>query len=183
MLRVVLFLSLLIGMHGSLTAGAHKDYEGCAECEQSLEGINPQHSLEDTIYYEAAQYDPRVEQIRQFFTKHKSPAAKYAELLIQVADEYALDWRLLPALSFVETGGGIYKHNNNIFGWDSGKTKFPSIEEGIRHVAAAFQAGPYKDKTTVQKIRVYNNVNLNYNNVIQRVMKQIEDTTFPTPIA
>lgn len=199
MLRVVLFLSL-IGWCGTLTAGAHKDYEGCAGCEQSLEGINPQHSLEDTIYYEAAikakkpidlipaklptklvfapGTDPRVEQVRQFFTKYKSPAAKYAELFIQVSDENDLDWKLLPMFAFVETGGGIYKHNNNIFGWDSGKQKFHSVEEGIRYVGHALQQGPYKGKTTVEKIKVYNWYK-HYLGVAQRVMKQIEDTKLP----
>jgi hypothetical protein len=207
MLRVVLFLSLM-GWCDALTAGAHKDYEGSAECEQSLEGINSTHFLDDTIYYEAATgvadevqksprtietvpaklpnkltftpgTDPRVEQVRQFFTKYKSPAAKYAELFIQVADANDLDWNLLPMFAFVETGGGIYKHNNNIFGWDSGKKKFHSVEEGIRYVGQALQTGPYKNKSTLAKIKIYNQ-RMAYIPVALRVMNQIAYTSLKT---
>lgn len=221
MIRVVLFLSLLIGLCDIATAGARKDYEGSAECERSLEGINSEHFLDaNRIYYEAdtglvilvtsdtskatdyiirprilelipakignkltfaAGTDPRIEQVRQFLEKHRSPAAKYAELFIQVADDNDLDWKLLPMLSFIETGGGRYKNNNNIFGWDSGRKKFHSVEEGIRYVGHALQSGPYRNKTLLQKLKVYNTYK-HYTGVALRVMKQIENTpvTFPS---
>jgi hypothetical protein len=77
--------------------------------------------------------------------------------------------------AFIETGGGKYKHNNNIFGWRSGKIRFASIEDGIRTVGAALQKGPYKNKTSIQKIKVYNTYP-HYIGVALRVMKQLDRT-------
>ena len=176
MIRVVLFL--FVGWYSNATAGARKDYaDSSVECVTwSLEGTDSTH-YEETICYETANntttLDPRIAQVRQFFRKYKSPAAKYAETFIQVADENDLDWRLLPMLAFVETGGGKYKHNNNIFGWGSGKIRFSSVEQGIRTVGASLQKGPYKGKNVLQKIKVYN-THAYYVKVALRVMKQIE---------
>lgn len=103
-------------------------------------------------------------------SKYKSPAAKYAKLFVQVADENDLDWRLLPMFAFIESTGGK-KHNNNIFGWDSGRAKFKTVEEGIRHVGGrALTLGPYKGKTPAQKIRVYN-IHTRYYKLANKVME------------
>jgi hypothetical protein len=198
MLRVVFLLFL---GYGTLTAGAHNDYEVCAgNCEQRLEVASPQHSLDDTICYETAllcalkkarhvepilaevkhhldfgDADPREFAIRQFFTRHNAPAAKYAKLFVQVADDNDLDWRLLPTFAFIESGGGKVHRNNNIFGWDSGRAKFSSIEEGIRRIGRALTLGPYKGKTATQKIRVYN-THASYHRFADKVMQWINDS-------
>jgi hypothetical protein len=197
MLRVVCLLFLV---YGTLTAGAHNDYEVCAgNCEQRLEVASLQHSLDATICYETAfvcalkarhvepimaevklkldfgDYDPRVEAIKNFFTKYKSPAAKYAKLFVQVADTNDLDWRLLPTFAFIESGGAKVHRNNNIFGWDSGRAKFSSIEDGIRSVGRYLTLGPYKTKTALQKIRVYN-THASYHRLADKVMKWINDS-------
>jgi hypothetical protein len=197
MLRAVLAL-LFIGLYSTITAGAHNDYEVCAgnSDQQRLEVAAPQHSLEDTICYETAlvcvikthaaahiepitakvktkldfgDADPREEKIRRFFAKYKSPAAKYAKLFVQVADENDLDWRLLPTFAFIESAGGKAHVNNNIFGWDSGRARFKTIEAGIRHVGRALTLGPYKGKTPTQKIRVYN-IHARYRSLADQVM-------------
>ena len=196
MLRAVLTL-LFMGLCSTITAGARNDYEVCAgNCEQRLEVASPQHSLEDTICYETAlvcaikahaaahiepilaevshkldfgDADPREEKIRIFFTKYKSPAAKYAKLFVQVADENDLDWRLLPMFAFLESAGGKVHVNNNIFGWDSGRARFKTIEAGIRHVGRALTLGPYKGKTPAEKIRVYN-IHKRYHAIAKQVM-------------
>lgn len=217
MLRVALFL---FGLCGTLTAGAHKDYEVCVgNSERRLEDASQQHILGDPIYYEAAtgfyatddepqqetsaaasqtesskpitedklissptpevrlddaeKTDPRVEQVRLFFEKYKSPAAKYAKLFVTVADENNLDWYLLPSIAFIESGGGKAYRNNNIFGWDSGKHKFSSIEQGIRYVGHAMTVGPYANKNTLQKLRVYNTY-VHYQVVAKKVMMWIK---------
>jgi len=196
MIRVVLSL-LFMGLYVTSTAGARNDYEVCAgSSEQRLEVAAPQHSLDDTICYETAlvcaikahaaahiepimaevkakldfgDADPREEKIRLFFAKYKSPAAKYAKLFVQVADENDLDWRLLPMFAFIESAGGKVHLNNNIFGWDSGRARFKTIEEGIRHVGRALTLGPYKGKTPTQKIRVYN-THARYHKLADKVM-------------
>lgn len=185
MLRAILLL-FLMGLYGTITAGAHNDYEVCAgNCEQRLEGASPQHSLDATICYETTapadaitsateptsdEVDPRIDKIRHFFLRNNSPGGKYAELFIQVADTNNIDWRLLPTFAFIETGGGRTHRNNNIFGWDSGKKRFKTIEDGIRYVGRALTLGPYKDKTPAQIIRVYN-VHKRYHLYADKVMK------------
>lgn len=180
MYRVVCLLFLA---YGTLTAGAHNDYEVCAgKCEQRLEVATP-NSLGDTICYDTALVcaikaqaqahiepilaevshrldfggaDPREDAVKRFFIRNNCPVVKYTKLFIQVADDNNIDWRLLPTFALIESGGGRVHRNNNIFGWDSGRKRFKSIEEGIRYVARALTLGPYKGKMSAQIIRVYN---------------------------
>jgi hypothetical protein len=201
MLRVAVLLPFM-GFCAMLTAGARNDdYEVCAGCEiQRLEVASPQ-QLDATICYETAMLcalkakaiahvepiladvqttldfgglDPRVEKIRLFFLRNNSPGAKYAKLFVQVADANHIDWRLLPTFAFIESGGGRVHRNNNIFGWDSGKARFKSIEESIRYVGRALTLGPYKGKTPAQKIRVYN-IHKSYHLIADKYLKMLND--------
>ena len=186
--RVALFLLLYVGMSGTTIAGVHKDYYGrCAgNCEMWSEATTSfeRYFENDNIYYDTAvvcdllpshatHYDNREELIRKFFMRHKSPAAKYAKLFVQVADENNLDWKLLPTLAFIEsTGGKFVSRRNNIFGWDSGKARFPTVEDAIRQVGKALTKGPYKNTTMNQKLHVYNS-HPTYYILFYKVMKSI----------
>ena len=187
-LRVALFLLLYVGMGGTTIAGVHKDYYGrCAgNCEMWSEATTSfERYFDDNIYCDTAvvcdllpshatHIDNREELIRRFFERHKAPAAKYAKLFVQVADENNLDWKLLPTLALIEsTGGKFQSRRNNIFGWDSGKARFSTVEDAIRHVGRALNKGPYKDKTLDQKIHVYN-THRTYYTLFYKVMKTIE---------
>lgn len=132
----------------------------------------------DNAVSSAAEADPRVERVRVFFQKHNAPAAKYAKLFIEIADEYKLDWYLLPSIAFVESSGGKVCPHNNIFGWDSGKVKFPTVEDGIRFVGRALTKGPYAGKNSRQKLRVYN-VYPHYQTTIAKVMRWVQTTPLP----
>src|SRR5262252_6354372 len=78
--------------------------------------------------------DPRLIKLRDFFRRSECPAEHYSATFIEAADDYSLDWRLLPSISYVESTGGKAARNNNIFGWDSGKAQFPSPAAGIHAV-------------------------------------------------
>src|SRR5437667_3769945 len=78
--------------------------------------------------------DPRQITLRDFFRRWACPAEHYSTTFIEAADAYALDWRLLPSISFVESTGGKEARNNNIFGWDSGHAQFRSPAAGIHEV-------------------------------------------------
>src|SRR5579884_2426784 len=91
--------------------------------------------------------DTRIARLRQFFAERACPIESLAPEFIAAADENALDWRLLPSIAFVESGGGKDYRNNNIFGWDSGQKEFPSVRAGIRTVAARLGTSRlYRDK-------------------------------------
>jgi len=79
------------------------------------------------------------------------------DVFITAADENALDWRLLPSISIIESGGGKAAVNNNIFGWDGGRIVFKSIPHGIRTVAQVLSKSDlYRHKNTDDILRLYN---------------------------
>ena len=86
--------------------------------------------------------DNRCQAVRNFFLRYESPLEKVAHVFLQAADKHKLDWRLLPALAMVETTGGRHGTRNNIFGWNSGRTRFASVEAGILFVAGRFAVSP-----------------------------------------
>src|SRR4051812_32399461 len=45
-------------------------------------------------------HDPRLETLRRFFAKSNCPAERYSEHFLGAADDYSLDWRLLPSISY-----------------------------------------------------------------------------------
>src|SRR5579872_5481828 len=79
--------------------------------------------------------DPRLPLLERFFEVSDAPAKAFSHVFLSEADQYDLDWRLLPSISFVETTGGKAARNNNLFGWDCGRAEFTSVSDGIRTVA------------------------------------------------
>ena len=55
---------------------------------------------------ESSDIDYRVVSLKRFFEKYDSPLADYAEKFVKEADKYNLDWRLVPAISGVESTFG-----------------------------------------------------------------------------
>lgn len=118
--------------------------------------------------------DSRMQRIRSFFRKRKCPAQKYAAHFVTAADRYRLDWRLLPSLALIESSGGKVFSNNNIFGWDSCRHKFPSVQAGIDTVAERLANSPlYRGKSVDDKLKVYN-ARPHYRLAVTRVMQQLE---------
>ena len=81
--------------------------------------------------------DPRVEKLEAFFTKYDSPLASYAQEFIEAADLYQLDWKLVPAITGVEStfGKRIPAYSYNAYGWNNGNYYFQSWEQSINHVS------------------------------------------------
>jgi len=97
--------------------------------------------------------DARIEKLEEFFSKHKSPLEPFATDVIKAADEYGLDFRLLPAIAMQESnlckkapidsyncwGYGIYGKNVRTFsGYKEGidvvtKTLAKSYKENGLH--------------------------------------------------
>lgn len=106
--------------------------------------------------------DNRVLIIDEYYKERDMPLYGYGSKIIEVADKYSLDWRLLAAISIRETSGGKHmckniKAQNNPFGWGSCKIGFKSIEESIEVVGFKLGNLPvYKGKTTRQKLYHYN---------------------------
>lgn len=105
----------------------------------------------------AAKNDPRLPVLENFFAARHCPVRSLAGEFLIAADKNGLDWRLLPSISLVESGGGKVSRNNNIFGWNSGRRRFSSIRESIHAVAAKLAHSKlYQDKDTERILSTYN---------------------------
>lgn len=62
-----------------------------------------------------------------------TPLAPYSEYMIDVADKYEIDYRLIPAIAMKESGGGaaISEVTHNAWGFENGRTVFESWESAI----------------------------------------------------
>lgn len=120
--------------------------------------------------------DPRFHSLRKFFQKFGCPAWEYAHVFLEAADDYKLDWRLLPSLSWVESTGGKAAPHNNLFGWNSGRASFPSPAAGIHTVGFRLaHSSTYKDKGLDQLLKTYN-PNAEYAAHVKSVMRRIAPT-------
>ena len=102
-------------------------------------------------------HDPRLAKLRKLFESYNSPGAALAEYFLRAADRYGLDWRLLPSISIVETGGGKTAVNNNLLGWDSSRKSFASARASIDYVAARLAGSKlYRGRTLDALLARYN---------------------------
>src|SRR3989338_4471507 len=60
-------------------------------------------SAENVLDDHITAVDARVEMVRQFFEKYKSPLEPFAQSVIDSADQYGLDFRLIPAIAMQES--------------------------------------------------------------------------------
>jgi len=119
------------------------------------------------------QKDSRLSRLQKFFGDRDCPLRDAANDFLIAADQNQLDWRLLPSISFVESSGGKAYTNNNVFGWNSCKEKFPSVRAGIHYVAAQLgKSKRYKDKDLDSKLQTYNSLP-EYSRRVKAVMRTI----------
>jgi hypothetical protein len=102
-----------------------------------------------------AGFDYRTENLRNFLEKFNSPLANYAADFVNYADQNGLDYRLVPAISGVESTFGkfIPYESYNAYGWANGEYSFTSWTDSIAHVSETLKTS-YIDKgaPTIAKI-------------------------------
>ena len=80
----------------------------------------------------------KAEAIDSYFRKYDMPLEGTGMKMVEEAEKYDLDWRLLPAIAVRESTGGKFackKATFNPFGWGSCKINFKSNEHAIETVA------------------------------------------------
>ncbi|MCX6625852.1 MAG: hypothetical protein NTY38_33275 [Acidobacteria bacterium] len=118
--------------------------------------------------------DPRLKLLRHFFHRRECPAQQFAADFILAADANNLDWRLLPSIALVESGGGKTARRNNIFGWDSCRQGFPSVKAGIHIVARRLaESNLYKNKELTEILKTYNSERADYPGLVQSLMRTL----------
>ena len=94
---------------------------------------------------QAKPLDPRAVVLRDYFEKYNSPLQDYSQDFVEAADAYGVDWKLVPAISGVEstfgkaTPGNYYYPSYNGWGWGVYGTQaiyFKSWKDGIYTVTA-----------------------------------------------
>ena len=127
----------------------------------------------------------RASAIDAYFKAHKMPLEGMGMKMVEEAEKNGLDWRLLPAISIIESTGGKFTCKNathSFMGWGSCKINFESDEQAIEIVAKNLGGkNPntdqhYADKTTEEILRKYNSVIPTYVKKIMGVMNEIGES-------
>lgn len=84
--------------------------------------------------------DGRVTALERFFSEYDSPLEGHAGLIVDLADEYGMDYRLVPAIAMKESTlcHKIPKNSHNCWGYGiygDKVTRFESYKEGIETVS------------------------------------------------
>jgi hypothetical protein len=94
--------------------------------------------------------DIRVANLKYFFRKYESVLYDKSEFIVKMADQYKLDYRLIPAIAMQESGlcKHIYEGSYNCWGWGiygNTVTRFSSYEEAIETISRGLKKN-YIDK-------------------------------------
>ncbi len=104
--------------------------------------------------------DARATALRQFLMDYNSPMYPYAEVFVTEADKYGLDWRLVAAISGVESAFGLLPvRANNAWGWKGGSdgdfNPFDTWGHGIEVVTRRLALGYGVDMTPFEIEPIY----------------------------
>lgn len=131
--------------------------------------------------------DNRAEKIDTYFEQHDLPMAGLGEKMVQEADLYGLDWKLIPALAMRESTGGKFacqKVTFSPFGWGSCKINFDSYDHAIAVLAKNLSGNNpktshyYADKDIRGILETYNPPSIvpKYADQVMKIMSDIENT-------
>ena len=125
-MKKLLFSIIIFMIAFSLKANPVLAEANVAGSSAQLKGTE---SVSDTDY--------RVVKLRAYLAKNKSPLTDYAQDFVTFADLYRLDWRLVAAISGVEStfGKRIPADSYNAYGWANGEYQFTSWENSIQIVS------------------------------------------------
>ncbi len=121
--------------------------------------------------------------LMSYLRNKKSPLEEYAENLILSAENNNLDWRLIPAITGVESSFGkrIPYNSYNAYGWANGEYKFSSWKESIETVSQALNKKYIqKGAVSINKIaRIYAPPSTTWASNIKFFVNQIDPIGLP----
>lgn len=133
---------------------------------EDIDSFQPENSTEPylvgSIESDVKLIDGRAAKLRRYLRSINSPLFDYSDLLVEEADKFGYDYRLLVAISLQESTGCkfIPENSYNCWGWGiygDKVTRFASYDEAIRTVSAGIKKN-YLDKgliTTEQIMKKY----------------------------
>ena len=120
------------------------DLELISQISMSQEKTKPE------LLTEFQTQDIRVANLKYFFRKYESVLYDQSEFIVKMADQFKLDYRLIPAIAMQESGlcKNIYEGSYNCWGWGiygNTVTRFGSYEEAIETISRGLKTN-YIDK-------------------------------------
>jgi len=110
-------------------------------CNYLFYGVNSAWAAEAgnsaALKHESCPPDSRAEKLKLFLESYGSPLADYAQDFVAAADKNEIDWKLVPAITGVEStfGKQIPYQSYNAYGWCNGDYRFESWEQSIEYVS------------------------------------------------
>lgn len=125
--------------------------------------------------------DTRAKILKEYLEQYKSPLAPFAVIFVEIADKYNLDWRLVTAISGVESTFGREIPYDSFNGWGWGVygnnvIRFSSWKEGIETVSKGLREN-YIDKGAygIYQIGVIYAESPNWASKVNYFMKKIDE--------
>lgn len=134
--------------------------------------------------YTPVETEARVETLSEFFKRYDSPLEPYAQKIVETADKYGLDWRLVPAIAMQESTlcKRIPKNSNNCWGfgiYGSKVTRFSDYNTAIETVSKTL-AVEYKEKRGLEQpheiVTRYTPTSTTWADKVSLVMNRIEES-------
>ena len=128
-------------------------------------------------------HDVRLFQLETFLENYHSPLSTYCRDFIVAADQYEIDWRLVPAIAGVESSFG--KHtlpfSFNAYGWNGGNYYFENWPVSIELMNRKIRENYYdKGLDTPQKIGpVYAPPTVSWSGRVGYFMEKISQIALP----
>ena len=126
--------------------------------------------------------DFRAKSLQVYLEKHNSPLAEYADVFVSEADKNEIDWKLVAAISGVESTFGKRIPYNSYNGWGWGVygnnvLRFNSWNEAITTISTALRERYINKagKKNVYEIGSMYAADPNWANKVLFFMRQIED--------
>jgi len=149
----------------------------CEYCEEKIYSDSSRVKVE----LASKDVDMRPIKLKRFLGDRNSPLADYAEYIVACADRHKVDWRLVPAISGIESAFAILNAAPyNAYGWAGGGMAFGSWEESIEVVTRALRENYInRGADTVAKIApIYCPPNyIKWTGAVTRYMAQIDNTS------
>lgn len=152
----------------------------------SAEGFVAEESAKIRRESPEAIFDYRIVILKKYLESHNSPLTDHASHFVTYADKYQLDWRMVAAISGVEStfGKRIPKNSYNAYGWANGNYYFESWEDSIEIVSKALRKKYYDRgaKTINQIARRYAPPSSSWAWKVEFFMNEIDPVPLPFTI-
>jgi len=166
MKKVLVFIAFLlaVSISSTTTYAAEKSAAPSAQLTQ--------------ISLKNKQLDTRAKAVKRVFEKYDSPLSEVAYAYVKYADEYEIDWKLLPSISGLESSYGkfLMPDSYNAYGWGGGYIYFDSWEDGIETISKSLRKNYYdRGANTVEKIGPIYAESKTWVPRVNIIMKQFEE--------